>query len=244
MQHPPQLFYTTEPAPCPYLPGRMERKILTALSGATAPSVHDRLSQAGFRRSHAIAYAPVCIGCRACIPLRLPVSGFRFSRTHRRLLKRHADVTIEAKPPAATREQFALFSAYQASRHAEGEMARMDWRDYAELIGNTPIETCVLEFRDAGGALVCVSLVDMLSDGLSAVYTFYDPSDPAASWGTFSILSLVRLVARQGRSHLYLGYYVPGSPKMAYKARFTSAEVFRGGGWRPLLPGGEEGLSP
>ncbi|MFT9449723.1 arginyltransferase [Gluconobacter japonicus] len=235
MQHRPQLFYTTEPAPCPYLPNRMERKVLTDLSGPDAASLHDRLSQAGFRRSHTIAYAPVCMDCRACKPMRLPVALFRPSRTQQRIWKRHQDVKAAITAPIPTQEQFALFQAYQKSRHTDGDMAHMSWQDYADLISNTPVETIVIEFRTSADQLVCVSLVDVMSDGLSAVYTFYDPTTPAASWGTFSILWLLHLAKQRGHLHLYLGYYVPGSQKMAYKATFQPAEIFQGGHWTPLI---------
>ncbi|MBS1030946.1 arginyltransferase [Gluconobacter cerinus] len=234
MQHRPQLFYTTEPAPCPYLPDRMERKVLTDLSGPNASALHDRLSQAGFRRSHTIAYAPVCIDCRACKPLRLPVGLFTPSRAQKRVWKHHENTNAVIIPPVPTQEQFALFHAYQESRHTDGDMAHMSWQDYVELISNTPVETVVVEFRTPEGQLVCVSLVDIMSDGLSAVYTFYDTSSPTASWGTYSILTLINLTKRRGSLHLYLGYYVPGSRKMAYKATFRPAETFQGGHWETL----------
>ena len=197
MQHRPQLFYTTEPAPCPYLPDRMERKVLTDLSGPNASALHDRLSQAGFRRSHTIAYAPVCIDCRACKPLRLPVGLFTPSRAQKRVWKHHENTNAVIIPPVPTQEQFALFHAYQESRHTDGDMAHMSWQDYVELISNTPVETVVVEFRTPEGQLVCVSLVDIMSDGLSAVYTFYDTSSPTASWGTYSILTLINLTKRR-----------------------------------------------
>ncbi|MDE7539949.1 arginyltransferase [Gluconobacter sphaericus] len=234
MQHRPQLFYTTAPAPCPYLPDRTERKVLTELAGPNAVALHNRLSQAGFRRSHAIAYAPVCVGCRACTPIRIPAKTFVPTRTQKKIRNRHADLIVNMVPPVPTDEQFRLFEMYQAVRHPDGDMAHMCWRDYAELIANTPVETFLAEFRRPDGTLVCVSLIDRLSDGLSAVYTFYDVNDLTASWGTFSILWLIEQIARLGLEHLYLGYYVPGSPKMAYKAAFGPAEVFRDGHWSLL----------
>lgn len=236
MQHRPQLFYTTAPAPCPYLPDRTERKVLTELSGPDARALHNRLSQAGFRRSHTIAYAPVCVGCRACTPMRLPVRIFAPTRTQRKILNRHSGLQIEMIPPVPSDEQFRLFEMYQATRHADSDMANMCWRDYVELVANTPVETFLVEFRTADGTLVCVSLVDRLEDGLSAVYTFYNVEDAAASWGTFSILWLIQQTAAMGLEHLYLGYYVPGSPKMAYKAAFGPAQIFRDGHWTILAP--------
>lgn len=234
MQHRPQLFYTTEPAPCPYLPNRLERKVLTDLSGENASALHDRLSQAGFRRSHFMAYAPVCVGCRACVPLRIPVATFLPTRTQRKAQKRLQKLHIQILAPVTTDEQFALFERYQHVRHANGDMALMKRADYDALISNTPVQTSVIEFRTEDGSLVCVSLVDRLGDGLSAVYTFYDPTDPAASWGSCSILWLIQETARQGLGFLYMGYYVPGSRKMDYKALYQPAETLHDGHWYPF----------
>ncbi|EHH68563.1 arginyltransferase [Gluconobacter morbifer] len=236
MQHHPQLFYTTAPAPCPYLPNRTERKVLTELTGRNATALHDRLAQAGFRRSHTIAYAPVCPACRACVPIRIPVSTFRPTRTQRRTRRRHEDLIGRVVPPVATQEQYRLFVTYQASRHTGGDMTHMSWTEYADLIGNTPVDTFVVEFRQQDGTLVCVSLVDRMADGLSAVYTFYDVTDLMASWGTYSILWLMDHAAALGLPYLYLGYYVPGSRKMAYKANFQPAEILRDGEWLPCVP--------
>nr|WP_294917628.1 arginyltransferase [uncultured Neokomagataea sp.] len=236
MQHRPQLFYTTDPAPCPYLPERLERKLITALGGPDADIIHDRLAQAGFRRSHSMAYTPACATCRACMSLRLPVADFQPSRTQQRIWRRHPHLYITLHAPLPTEEQFILFQRYQNARHAEGEMVTMSWDDYAAMIAHTPITTYVVEFRDATDALVCVSLIDALSDGLSAVYTFYEPEPQTHSWGTYSILWLIQHTRAIGLSQLYLGYYVPGSAKMAYKARFQPAEVFHNGHWEPLSP--------
>lgn len=230
----PRLFYTTSPMPCPYLPGRQERKVITELTGPDALALHDRLSQAGFRRSHSIAYAPVCAGCQACVPIRVPVQRFITDRTQRRLLRRHAGMTIQEVPPQATAEQYELFKRYQASRHASGDMAQMSASDYRAMVEDSPVATSLHEFRDANGALLCVSLVDELSDGLSAVYTFFETTDPRASYGTFSILVLIEETKRRNLPHLYLGYWVRESDKMAYKARFQPAEIMRGGHWIPL----------
>ncbi|RUT25604.1 arginyltransferase [Asaia sp. W19] len=232
--HRPQLFYTTEPSPCPYLPGRTERKVMTELSGVDADQLHDRLSRAGFRRSHGIVYAPVCSNCQSCIPIRLPVFAFRPDRTMRRVRRDHADLVVTERPIIATEEQYELFRAYQEHRHGDGDMALMGLDDYQSMIETSPVETSVFEFRTREGRLVCVSLVDMLSDGLSAVYTFYCLDDPHRSFGTASILWLIAEAASRGKPYLYLGYWVPGSAKMGYKSRFQAAEILRAGQWHRL----------
>jgi len=232
--HRPQLFYTTEPSPCPYLPGRTERKVMTELTGSDVDQLHDRLSHAGFRRSHGIVYAPVCHGCQSCIPIRLPVAEFVPDRTMRRVRRDHADLVVTERPIVATEEQYALFRAYQAHRHGDGDMALMGLDDYQSMVETSPVETSLFEFRSRDGRLVCVSLVDMLSDGLSAVYTFYDPADTHRSYGTASILWLIAETARRNKPYLYLGYWVPGSTKMGYKSRFNPAEILRNGHWHRL----------
>nr|WP_025840799.1 arginyltransferase [Asaia platycodi] len=232
--HRPQLFYTTEPSPCPYLPGLLERKVMTELVGIDADLLHDRLSRAGFRRSHGIVYAPVCHNCQSCIPIRLPVFEFAPDRTMRRIKRSLGDLTVVERPIVATIEQYELFRAYQEQRHIDGDMALMGLDDYQAMIETSPIETSVFEFRTREGRLVCVSLVDMLSDGLSAVYTFYCVDDPQRSYGTASILWLIDETVRRGKPYLYLGYWVPGSAKMGYKARFRPAEILKAGQWQRL----------
>ncbi|MCJ8355055.1 arginyltransferase [Novacetimonas hansenii] len=231
----PQLFYTTAPMPCPYLPERMERKVVTDITGPQAEQLHNRLSSAGFRRSHTIAYAPVCAGCTACVPIRLPVNRFRPDRTQQRIFRRNRELLSMDVLPRATEEQFALFRRYQLSRHGNGDMAGMNAGDYRNMIEDTPIRTFMIEFRDHSGQLICVSLLDRVEDGLSAVYTFFDPDMPRRSLGTYAILYLVERVRMMGLSHLYLGYWIKGSPKMAYKSRFRSAEIMRRGVWTELV---------
>lgn len=232
----PRLFYTTSPAPCPYLPGRLERKVITELAGPDISALHDRLSRAGFRRSHSIAYAPVCAGCSSCIPIRIPVERFVPDRTQRRIGRRASTLEMTERPACATEEQFALFSAYQRGRHASGEMAQMGEQEYRAMVEDSPVDTSLFEFRNEAGALLCVSLVDRLSDGLSAVYTFFDTRDPRASLGTASVLRLIGEAQRRGLPYLYLGYWVRESPKMSYKSRFRPAEIMRLGEWRALPP--------
>jgi arginine-tRNA-protein transferase len=230
----PQFFYTTAPLPCPYLDGRLERKLVTELSGADAEGLHDRLSRAGFRRSHNIAYAPVCTGCQACIPIRVNARAFAPNRTQRRIAAMNAAVEGFEVPPRATTEQFALFQRYQAARHAEGDMAAMGFYDYRAMVEDTPIETSVFEFRDPDDALIAACLTDRLSDGLSAVYSFFEPGLARRSLGTWMVLWLVRRALALELPHVYLGYWVPESRKMAYKAAFRPVEILWGGQWRPL----------
>jgi arginine-tRNA-protein transferase len=230
----PQFYYTTAPLPCPYLPGRTERKIVTELTGAGAETLHDRLSRAGFRRSHNIAYAPVCPGCRACIPIRVNVAAFEANRTQRRLLAANAGIEGFEVPARATAEQFALFQRYQAARHAEGDMAAMGFYDYRAMVEDTPIDTVMVEFRDHADVLVAACLTDRLADGLSAVYSFFDPAPARRSLGTWMVLWLIRRAAEQRLPFVYLGYWVPESRKMAYKARFRPSEILWGGQWRML----------
>jgi len=230
----PQFYYTTAALPCPYLPGRSERKIVTELTGADAEALHDRLSRAGFRRSHNIAYAPVCTGCRACVPIRINAQAFRPSRTQRRLLGLNADLEGFEVPPRATAEQFTLFQRYQAARHGDGDMAAMGFYDYRAMVEDTPIETIIIEVRDPADSLVAACLTDRVADGLSAVYSFFDPAAARRSLGTWMILWLVRRAVALGLSYVYLGYWVPESRKMAYKARFRPSEILWGGVWREL----------
>ncbi len=230
----PQFFYTTAPLPCPYLPGRTERKIVTELAGGDAEATHDRLSRAGFRRSHNIAYSPVCPGCRACIPIRIIAGQFQPDRTQRRLIRANTELVVYEMPARATAEQFALFQRYQQARHGDGDMAAMGFYDYRAMVEDTPITTGMLEFRDASGTLLGACLTDWLSDGLSAVYSFFTPAEDRRSLGTYAILWLVSRARSLGLPYVYLGYWVPESRKMAYKARFRPSETLAGGIWRVL----------
>ncbi|WP_270935407.1 arginyltransferase [Falsiroseomonas oryzae] len=230
----PQFFYTTAPLPCPYLPGRTERKIVTELAGSEAETLHDRLSRAGFRRSHNIAYSPVCPGCRACIPIRIVAGAFQPDRAQRKVMRANTDLTAYEMPARASAEQFGLFQRYQAARHGDGDMAAMGFYDYRAMVEDTPITTGVVEFRDGRGKLLGACLTDWLSDGLSAVYSFYDPEEPKRSLGTYAILWLVARARAVSLPYVYLGYWVPESRKMAYKARFRPSEALAGGIWRVL----------
>jgi arginine-tRNA-protein transferase len=230
----PHFFYTTAPLPCPYVAGRMERKVVTELAGVLAESLHDKLSKGGFRRSHNIAYAPVCPTCNACVPIRVRTFDFAPSRTQRRVARANAELSVQEMPPRATLEQYTLFQAYQKQRHHDGDMATMSFYDYRAMVEDTPIETSVVEFRLPSGELVGACLMDRLNDGLSAVYSFFDTTQDARSLGTFAVLWLIGRGLELGLPFVYLGYWVAESRKMAYKTKFRPAEILRGGTWREL----------
>ncbi len=230
----PQFFYTTTPLPCPYLPGRTERKIVTELTGGDSEALHDRLSRAGFRRSHNIAYSPVCPGCSACIPIRVRAAEFAPNRTQRKQWARNADLDVRIVPARATAEQFALFQSYQQQRHTGGDMAAMGFYDYRAMVEDTPITTGLVEFRERTGRLLGACLTDWLSDGLSAVYSFYAPEEERRSLGAFAVMWLLAEARRTGLPHVYLGYWVPDSRKMAYKSAYRPAEVLLRGQWQRL----------
>ena len=227
-------FFATAAVPCPYLPGRAERKLIVELAGRTAPVVYDDLSRAGFRRSHRFAYRPACRSCTACVPVRIAVARFADTRSTRRV--RHLNGALGGRVLAAraTVEQFRLFAAYQRSRHADSDMAAMSYDDYRLMVEDSAVRTAIVELRDPAGALVAVSLIDRLDDGVSAVYSFYDPAHGRTSLGTWCILWLVEECRRAGLPYVYLGYWVADSPKMAYKARFPALERLADGRWEPF----------
>jgi leucyl-tRNA---protein transferase len=230
----PQFFYTTAPLPCPYVTGRTERKVVTEITGPDADALHDRLSRAGFRRSHNIAYAPVCPSCQACVPIRIPTATFQPGRTLRRIARDNATLEGFEVPSRATAEQYQMFQRYQQARHGDGDMATMSFYDYRAMVEDTPIETFIAEFRDPDDRLVGACLTDRLGDGLSAVYSFFAPEMAHRSPGTYAILWLIERARAQGLPYVYLGYWVPESRKMAYKARFRPSEILAGGTWRVL----------
>ena len=232
-------FYVTAPQPCPYLPGQSERKLFTALSGDGARALNDALSKQGFRRSQNVLYRPACSECAACLSARIRVADHAPGRGHRRVLRRNGHLVREATSPWATEDQFALFRRYLDSRHADGGMADMDIFEFAAMVEETPVRTRVVEYaipQDPQGKrkLVAVCLTDVLDDGLSLVYSFYDPDLAHTSLGTYMILDHVALARQVGLPYVYLGYWVPGSAKMGYKANFDALEIYRDGAWRPI----------
>lgn len=232
----PLAFFATSPQPCPYLPDRFERRLVTDLARRDAVAVHDALSQAGFRRSHTLAYAPICQGCQACVPVRVDAKAFSPGRTLRKVLARNADLTLAEAPPAATQEQYRLFVAYQNNRHDQGEMAKMGFPDYQALIEQTPVRTLLLEARGADGSLAAVAIFDVVSDGLSAVYSFYNADEPRRSLGTFLIMQLLEKTRAAGLDYLYLGFWIAETTKMAYKTRFRPLQAYSGDGWQAIDP--------
>lgn len=227
-------FFLTAPSPCPYLPGRMERKVFTKLELADGPALNDTLTHAGFRRSQSILYRPACERCSACKSARIPASEFAPTRSQKRTLKRNSDLLAIEKPSEATPEQFALLSRYLEARHGDGDMAGMDFFDFAGMIEDGAQRTEIVEYRDGAGALAAAVLVDVLMDGFSLVYSFFDPEQDRRSLGGFIILDQVCRAQRAGLPFVYLGYWVQGSAKMDYKARYTPLEILEPAGWRRL----------
>lgn len=232
-------FYVTAPQPCPYLEGRMERKLFTALQGEGADRLNNALSQQGFRRSQNVLYRPSCAECSACFSARIDVAAFRPTKTQKRVQKRSAHLARRATSPWATEDQYALFRRYLDARHADGGMADMDVFEFAAMIEETPIRTRVIEYYIPGEdtrprELAATCLTDLLDDGLSMVYSFYKPDLTKDSLGTFIILDHIEIAREAGLPYVYLGYWVPGSPKMGYKARFSALEVYQGGQWIEL----------
>ncbi len=234
-------FYLTAPTTCPYLPGREERKVFTHLVGRRAREINDALTHGGFRRSQTIAYRPACDGCRACVSVRVLVDAFKPSRNMRRVWEANADIIGEMRPNVPTSEQYSLFRSYLDARHCSGGMADMTVLDYAMMVEDSHVETRLIEYRRRGidsaingrgqGPILACALTDMLADGLSMVYSFYDPQVQWRSLGTLMILDHIERARRLGLPYVYLGYWVEGSRKMAYKARFTPQERLLVAGW-------------
>lgn len=236
-------FYVTAPQPCPYLEGRMERKLFTALQGDNADKLNDALSKQGFRRSQNVLYRPSCADCQACYSARIRVADFAPSRGQARVVRRNRHLKRRATSPWATEEQFALFRRYLDGRHAQGGMADMDIFEFAAMVEETPVRSRLIEYHDpgvpaqdrAGGeALRAVCLTDILDDGLSMVYSFFDPARERDSLGTFVILDHVAIARELKLPFVYLGYWVPGSEKMGYKAKFGPLDVYRDGRWQAI----------
>jgi leucyl-tRNA---protein transferase len=229
-------FYLTSPSPCPYLPKREERKVFTHLVGRRAAALNDTLTQSGFRRSQTIAYRPACENCRACVSVRVKVNEFEPSRNLRRVLNANRDVIAAVLRTEPTSEQYSLFRAYLDSRHGDGGMADMTVLDYSMMVEDSHVETRLIEYRVANAEdnnpLIGVCLTDVLADGLSMVYSFYGPEEEKRSLGTFIILDHIERARRLGLAHVYLGYWVEGSKKMAYKARFLPQERLGMDGWQ------------
>jgi len=231
---PPQHFYRTAALPCPYIPGQLERKLITELVGHEAMPFYNALSRAGFRRSHHLAYRPACTQCTACVPVRIPVAEFAPTRSLRRIQRANADLTMRVVRPRAAGEQFRLFARYQRSRHADSDMASMTFGDFRAMMKDSPVASRAVELRDAAGVFFGACLLDVLDDGLSAVYSFFDPEERRRSLGTLLVLALVEAARQRELPYAYLGYWIAESRKMAYKARFRPLEGLGPEGWRRL----------
>lgn len=229
-------FFITAPSPCPYLPGRIERKVFTHLVGQDARALNSQLSQGGFRRSQNIAYRPACDHCTACVSVRVPVQGFDPGRSFRRVMKANSDLEIRVARPQATSEHYSLFRAYIDSRHGDGGMADMTALDFSAMVDDAFVDNRVVEYRlgdndENAGQLVGAALIDLLGDGISMIYSFYDPDFTRRSLGTFMILDNIARARKLSLPYLYLGYWVRGSRKMDYKARFLPQERLTQDGW-------------
>ena len=233
-------FFVTTPGPCPYLPGRTERKVFTELTGPDAVELNDALSRIGFRRSQGVAYRPSCLGCGSCVSVRVLVQDFAPNPTQRKLMKRHADLEVSQCRPWSTEEQYELMRRYLDTRHSGGGMAGMDDIDFADMVEHSAVDTYIIEYREPTvngrpGKLVGACITDRQGDGLSMIYSFFAPEeDGRAGLGTYIILDHIERAALAGLSHVYLGYWVQGSKRMEYKARFRPMERLGPAGWRRM----------
>ncbi|WP_448658231.1 arginyltransferase [Sphingomonas sp. CJ99] len=234
-------FFVTSPSPCPYLPGRQERKVFTELNGPNAAELNDALGQIGFRRSQSVAYRPSCANCQACVSVRVRTREFQPNASQRKLIRRHSDLEVTACRPWATEEQYALLRRYLAHRHPVGGMSQMDEQDYADMVEQSPVNSFVIEYRepssdDRPGRLVGACITDQQADGLSMIYSYFLADDAdRPGLGNFIILDHILRARTVGLPYVYLGYWVKGSARMAYKARYRPIEALGPSGWR-LLP--------
>jgi leucyl-tRNA---protein transferase len=234
-------FYLTAPSACPYLEGREERKVFTHLVGDRAPQFNDLLTHGGFRRSQSIAYRPACETCRACVSVRVIAAEFQPTRNMRKVAGQNRDVIGDMRAPVPTSEQYSLFRAYLDARHGDGGMADMTVLDYAMMVEDSHVKTRLVEYRRrspdssfthrGAGDLLAVALTDILGDGLSMVYSFYDPELAGRSLGTLMVLDHITRARQMGLPYVYLGYWVDGSRKMDYKRRFMPQERLMAPGW-------------
>jgi leucyl-tRNA---protein transferase len=235
-------FFVTNPGPCPYLPGKTERKVFTELSGQHAGELNDALGRIGFRRSQNVAYRPSCIDCKACISVRVVTKGFEPNATQRKILRRNTDLNVSACRPWATEEQYDLMRRYLGQRHPEGGMVNMDEMDYADMVEHSPVHSQIIEYRTPSidgrrGELVGCCLTDQQADGLSMIYSFYDADvENRPGLGNFIIMDHIMRARNAGLDYVYLGYWVQGSPRMNYKTRYRPIERLGPAGWEQFDP--------
>ena len=226
-------FYATSPYPCSYLPGREARSQVATPSHMIDAEIYSSLVRAGFRRSGIFTYRPHCDKCQACTPVRLPVAELKLSRSQRRAFKRHSNLRARELPLALVDEHYALYQRYQQARHPGGGMDEDSHEQYVQFLLQSRVDTRLIEFSDDQGVRM-VSLIDVLDDGLSSVYTFYEPNIPGASFGIYNILWQAAQCVALDLPYLYLGYWIAESPKMAYKTDFYPIQGYLVGQWEPL----------
>jgi arginine-tRNA-protein transferase len=235
-------FFVTNPSPCPYLPGKNERKVFTELNGDNASELNDALGRIGFRRSQNVAYRPSCADCSACVSVRVVAGEFEPNATQRKLLRRNEDLVITACKPWSTEEQFELLQRYLRARHPGGGMTEMDEMDFADMVEQTPVESHVIEYREPGkngrpGKLIGACLTDRQGDGLSMIYSFFDTElEHRKGLGNFIIMDHILRAAKAGLPYVYLGYWVEGSQRMQYKIRYRPLERLSRNGWTRFDP--------
>ena len=229
-------FFATPAGPCPYLENRVERKMYTPLVGRNTGRLHEALVESGFRRSQSIVYKPACEDCHACIPVRVRVRDFIVTRSLKRIAKRNNDLLAQECLPIATAEQYHLFHQYQQSRHPESGMASMDFGEFQDMVENTAVPTIMVEFRNRDGCLIAACLTDRMTDGLSLCYSFFDPTEPQRSLGSYMVLWHITRARALDFGYFHLGYWIAESPKMSYKTLFQPLEGLRipAQGWRDL----------
>ncbi len=233
-------FFVTNPGPCPYLPGKSERKVFTELNGPHADELNDALSRIGFRRSQNVAYRPSCLDCRACVSVRVVADKFAPSPGQRKLLKRNGDLIVSACRAWSTQEQYDLLRRYLKQRHPGGGMTEMDDMDYADMVEHSPVRSYVIEYREpkadgSAGKLVGACLTDQQGDGLSMIYSFYEPDHPTRrGLGNYIIMDHIQRAARARLPYVYLGYWVKESPRMQYKMKYQPLELLGADGWYPF----------